>query len=161
MNDQLLNLAEKAAGYKRGGKHLLKAIQEIQEILTNLFDGYSQFRFVDEPIAFLNNLATSNIGEYGPALVYVDALENKLLRNRERFKPMPPSWEESGNGFYLHNDFKVWIDCATRSDIVYFTEKLPSFLNSLANFLEEKGNENDLSASKIQEIANSLRAAIK
>ncbi len=154
MNDQILNLAEKAAGYKRGGNHLLKAINEIEQYLVNLFDNYSQFRFIDEPVAFLNNLVNSNIGQYGPALVYVDAHNNKM--SRDRFKPMPPTWGDAGRGFYLHNDFHIWIDYATRSDIIDVATALVAFLKGLADFLEAKGAENEISAAAIETIANAL-----
>lgn len=158
MTDQILNLAEKAANYKRGGNHLLKAIGKVQDALIDLFADYSQFRFVDEPVAFLNNLASSNIGAYGPALVYVQPYHNEI--NRERYKPMPPNWQDAGSGFYLHNDFHVWIDYATRSDIIKAATGLVAFLKSLAAFLDEKGAINDKSATEIEKIVNSLRDAI-
>ena len=156
MKDQLLNLAEKAANYKRGGNHLLKALRQVEHILENLLGDYSQFRFIStKSVAYLGNLATSNIGVYGSALCFVES------RQQDRYKPLPASWTEAGSGFYLHNDFHVWIDTATRSEIAKIAANLPDFLQSLAEFLEEKGTQNEISASEIEKIAGALRAAVK
>ena len=153
----LLNLAEKAANYKRGGNHLLHAINEVGEILESFFEDYVQFRFIHERVAYLANVASSNVGEYGPALCYVQ----DSCKEPQRFKPMPSQWSSSGDGFYLHNDFKAWIDTATRAEIVKVAETLPAFLGSLADFLEEKGAVNDKSATEIAKIASNLRDATK
>lgn len=150
----LLNLAEKAANYKRGGNHLLHAVKAVEEILESFFEDYVQFRFIHENVAYLNNVASSNVGEYGPALCYTQD-----CTGHQRFKPMPPQWSSSGGGFYLHNDFHVWIDTATRAEVVKVAENLPAFLNSLADFLEEKGDINDKSAIEIAKIAGNLRTA--
>jgi len=156
MTDKVLNLAEKAASYKRGGNHLLKAINQVEEILKSLFEDYGQFRFIHERVAYVENVASSKVGEYGEALCYVDAREGYT-----QFKPMPSQWSAAGGGFYLHNDFHVWIAKATRAEIVKVAEGLSDFLKSLADFLDEKGTLNDKSASEIEKIANSLRDAIK
>ena len=158
MTDQILNLAEKAANYRRGGNHVLKAISKVENVLIDLFADYDQFRFVDTHVGFLNNLATSNIGVYGPALVYVETHHNKT---RKSYKPLPPSWESAGSGFYLHNDFKIWIDYATRSDIVQVATDLVAFLKSLASFLEEKGTVNDTSATEIEKIVDAIRTSME
>ena len=155
MTQKVLNLAEKAASYKRGGNHLLKAIQEVEEVLTSLFGEYSQFRFIHDCTVYMVNLATSNIGTYGEALCYVQ----DHGEGHQRFKPMPPQWSAAGEGFYLHNDFHCWIDQATRAEIVKVAENLPAFLKALAAFLEDKGAMNDKSAAEIQKIASNLRAA--
>lgn len=156
MTEKVLALAEKAASYKRGGNHLLKAINEVEEVLTSLFGDYAQFRFIHERVAYVENVASSKVGDYGEALCYVDAREGYT-----QFKPMPSQWSAAGGGFYLHNDFHVWIAKATRAEIVKVAENLPTFLKSLADFLEKKGALNDKSATEIEKIANSLREAIK
>jgi len=156
MTDKVLDLAEKAASYKRGGNHLLKAINQVEEVLKSLFGDYGQFRFIHECVAYVENVASSNVGEYGEALCYVDAREGYT-----QFKPMPSQWSAAGGGFYLHNDFHVWIGKATRVEVVKVAEGLPAFLKSLADFLEKKGALNDTSATEIEKIANSLRDAIK
>ncbi len=156
MTERILDLAEKAASYKRGGNHLLKAISQVEEILKTLFEGYTQFRFIHECVAYVENVASSNIGDYGEALCYVDDREGYQL-----FKPMPSQWSAAGGGFYLHNDFHVWINKATRVEVVKVAENLSAFLKSLADFLEKKGVLNDKSATEIQSIACSLRESIK
>ncbi len=155
MTDQVLSLAKKAASYKRGGNHLLKAIEEIEEVLTSLFGEYTQFRFIHKCVGYVANLANSNVGAYGPALCYAE----QHGEGRARFKPMPSQWSDAGSGFYLHNDFHVWIDTATRSEIVRVATNLPDFLRSLADFLEEKGNINTKSAESISKIVENLRNA--
>jgi len=157
MTDKVLDLAEKAASYKRGGNHLLKAITEIEEVLTSLFGDYSQFRFIHECVAYLENVASSNVGDYGEALCYVE----DHGEGHRVFKPMPSQWKFAGGGLYLHGDFHVWINKATRAEVVRVAEGLPAFLKSLADFLEKKGALNDRSATEIEKIANSLREAIK
>lgn len=157
MTEKVLDLAEKAANYKRGGNHLLKAIQEVQEILTSLFGEYTQFRFIHESVAYLANLASSNVGHYGEALCYVQ----DHGEGHQGFKPMPSEWSTAGGGFYLHGDFHTWISQATRVEVVKVAENLPAFLNSLAGFLEEKATINGKSATEIQEIASNLRTATK
>lgn len=153
---KVLDLADKAASYKRGGNHLLKAIQEVEEVLINLFGEYTQFRFIYMSLAYVGNVTSSNVGDYGAALCY--ALERGGHRE---FKPMPSTWASAGDGFYLHNDFHVWINKATRAEVVKVAENLPAFLNSLADFLEGKGALNDKSATEIQKIAANLRTATK
>ena len=155
MTQNVLNLAEKAANYKRGGNHLLYAINAVQEVLDNLFDEYSQFRFIDGCIGYVANLASSNVGVYGPALCYLQ----DHGEGHQRFKPMPPCWSEAGSGFYLHNDFHCHIDCATRAEIVKVACNLPEFLKRLGEFLEEKGTLNDKSADEVQKIADGLKKA--
>ena len=157
MTQKVLDLAEKAASYKRGGNHLLKAIQEVEEILTSLFGEYTQFRFIHECVAYVANVASSNVGDYGEALCYLQ----DHGQGHQRQKPMPSQWSNAGGGFYLHNDFHVWIDTATRTEVVKVAKNLPAFLKSLADFLEEKGTINDKSADEIIKIAHSLRSAVK
>ena len=153
--EKVLDLAEKAASYKRGGNHLLKAINEVEKVLIEIFDEYGQFRYINEDVAYLGNVASSNVGEYGPALCYVDTREGYT-----QFKPMPSTWADSGGGFYLHNDFHAWINKATRVEVVKVAIGLPDFLLSLAEFLEEKGSINNKSAEVIEKIAANLRNAV-
>ncbi len=155
MTQHVLHLAEKAASYKRGGDHLLQAIKQVDEVLTTVFGEYTQFRFIQDSVAYLANLASSNVGNYGEALCYVQ----DHGEGHQRFKPMPPCWSEAGSGFYLHNDLHCWIDCATRVEVVKVAKNLPAFLKALAEFLEEKGALNDKSAIEIQKIADNLRNA--
>lgn len=156
MTERILDLAEKAASYRRGGNHLLKAISQVEEILTSVLSDYTQFRFIHESVAYVGNVASSNVGQYGEALCYVD----DRGEGHQRFKPMPPCWADAGSGFYLHNDFHAWIDTATRAEIVKIAMGLPAFLESLADFLEKKGAINKKSATEIEKIANSLRESI-
>ncbi len=145
MTEKVLDLAEKAASYKRGGNHLLKAIQGVEDILSNLFGEYTQFRFIHKSVAYVGNVTSSNIGDYGPALCYVQE-----RGGHQELKPMPSEWSAAGDGFYLHNDFHAWINKATRSDVVEVAADLPAFLNGLAGFLEGEGTLNDLAALEIQ-----------
>lgn len=156
MTDKVLDLAEKAASYKRGGNHLLKAIEQVEQVLTSLFGDYGQFRFIHERVAYVGNVASSNVGDYGEALCYVDDREG-----HQRFKPMPSKWSAAGGGFYLHNDFHVWIGKATRVEVVKVAEGLPAFLKSLADFLEKKGAINDKSATEIEKIVDAIRTSVE
>lgn len=152
MTDHLTTLANKAASYRRGGNHLLKAIDQIEDILVKCFGDYQQFRFTHEHIAFVVNLECSNVGEYGPALCYVS--------NRDRLKPMPETWREAGGSYYLHSDFSVTINDATRSEIWKVAKALPAFLEALATFLGDKAAENEEKAASLERIADAIKKAL-
>jgi len=151
-NDQALNLAIKANNYKRGGNHLLKALAGVQKVLEDLFGDYAQFQFTHKHVTYLENLATSNVGEYGPALCFG---HSDMLP-----KPLPDVWSSAGDGFYLHRDFKIWINTATRSEIIKVAADLPDFLKALAKFLDDKGKINDKSGAEIDKIVSAITDAL-
>lgn len=154
--EDLLQLAEKAASYKRGGNHLLEAIETVETVLVNLFEDYSQFRFIEGCVGYVNNLMDSKVGSYGPALCYVrDHGGGHTL-----MKPLPEKWSNAGSGCYLHGDFHAWYDRATRAEIVKVAANLVAFLQKLAAFLKEKGVENQASATDIERIALKLPLAL-
>ena len=154
--DPILTLAQKAADYRTGGDHVLKAIAQVEKILADVFGEYDQFRYTHSRISFVANLATSNVGEYGPALCYVERRDD----NASSRKPMPPTWADAGAGFYLHQDFRVRINNATRSEINHVATGLLGFLEALATFLVEKKLVNHTNAKKIETVASAINTAL-
>ena len=154
--NDLLQLAEKAASYTRGGDHLIKSIEKIERVLIEVFEHYSQFRFVNGCVGYVNNLLDSKVGSYGGALCYVqDHGSGKMV-----MKPLPLRWSDAGSGSYLHGDFHAWYDRATRAEIVRLAAHLRTFLEALAAFLKEKTEENEATAIDIVQIADILAGAL-
>jgi len=153
--EDVLKLAEEAASYTRGGDVLIKSIQKIECVLIEIFEYYSQFRFIDGCVGYVNNLLDSKVGSYGGALCYVSQVNRRMV-----LKPLPPTWSTAGSGSYLHGDFRAWYNRATRAEIAMVAAHLRTFLEALAAFMRKSADENEATAIDIEGIAVILAGAL-
>lgn len=126
----LENLERNALSYCEAGNLLVLRIRKVEETLERQLPPC--FTFTHGPIKWHSEFATSNRGSFGPTLAYIDD---------HRSRPIPDKWEDAGKSEYLHGDYNVCIDYATRDEILEVASALPEFLEALNESLRAKASE--------------------
>lgn len=123
-------LSEKAAAYKRGGQAMLDTLAKIGDVIDK--HRPRNFNFSNGPVAFRCNVASSNVGYYGPSLCYIQKGYDPPYR------PTPEVWDRAGDWFYLHDDFNTRLRYAHRDEIKTIAEHIPKFLSAMLEHFDEQ-----------------------